>query len=83
MHRYYGLPFLLGDRLVARVDLRSDRRNSALGVAAPTGEPSVSDAEIGEPLAAELDLMTRWLELDRVVTAPGGLGRAHGRTTGA
>ncbi|HEY0401228.1 MAG TPA: crosslink repair DNA glycosylase YcaQ family protein [Blastococcus sp.] len=84
VHGYYVLPFLLGDQLVARVDLKADRQAGVLRVQAAHGEAGIDRPLVAAALADELRLMAGWLELDDVdVLDRGDLARDLQRACGA
>ena len=65
IHGYYVLPFLYGDTLVARVDLKADRSADVLRAQAIHWEPS-APPEARPALERHLASMASWLELGGV-----------------
>jgi uncharacterized protein YcaQ len=71
-HGYYVLPFLQGEAITARVDLKSDRQAGVLRVQAAHGEPWTDPGATAPALAAELRVMAEWLGLGDVAVAGRG-----------
>jgi len=64
---YYVLPFRLGDRIAARVDLKADRPKKRLLIQRAYLEPGAPPAETALSLRAELSALAAWLALEKVV----------------
>ena len=71
VHGYYVLPFLQGEAITARVDLKAERKAGYLAVQSAHAEPWAND-RTADLLAAELHLMARWLGLDGIKVMPKG-----------
>ena len=69
---YYVYPFVLGDDLVARVDLKAERDKSVLRVKGAFAEEGQDYEYVATNLADELRLMADWLGLKRVVAGRKG-----------
>jgi uncharacterized protein len=79
-HGYYVYPFLLGEKIAARVDLKADRKAGVLLVQAAHLEPGADEGEVLGPLAAELKSAAAWQGLAEVrIMKKGGLSAALSR----
>ncbi|MGV9712449.1 winged helix-turn-helix domain-containing protein [Gordonia sp. NPDC003424] len=67
VHGYYVLPYLLGDDIAARVDLKADRPGGVLRVLASHLEPGRDERRVAQRLATDLHTMSAWLGLGEVV----------------
>jgi uncharacterized protein YcaQ len=66
VHGYYVCPFLLGDTLVARCDLKADRQRNVLMVQSAFLEEEQSAKSVAPELIEELREMQAWLKLDSI-----------------
>ena len=72
VYGYYVFPFLLGDTLVARCDLKADRARKTLRVQSAFLEPGHDARSVVPELAEELDSLRTWLQLEAIEIAGRG-----------
>ncbi|HZE62077.1 MAG TPA: crosslink repair DNA glycosylase YcaQ family protein [Burkholderiales bacterium] len=69
---YYVFPFVLGDKIVARCDLKADRERGVLIVRSAHLEPGHDARRAVPAMARELETLRTWLALDRIEVADRG-----------
>ncbi|MFP3913583.1 MAG: winged helix-turn-helix domain-containing protein [Actinomycetota bacterium] len=72
VHGYYVLPYLMDGHLVARVDLKSDRKTGRLLVRGAFAEEGGDRVAVARSLASDLRRAAQWLDLEEVVVEPNG-----------
>jgi uncharacterized protein len=72
IHGYYVYPFLLGERFVARVDLKADRSRGVLRVNSAWLEPGHDPGYVATELNEELRLLAEWQGLSAIEVLPRG-----------
>ena len=63
---------MLGDKLVARVDLKAERKQARLQVLSAIEEPGADFLQVAEALANELYLLAQWLGLEEIAVGNRG-----------
>jgi len=72
VYGYFVLPFLLGDRLQGRVDLKADRKGRCLLVRGSFAETGTDSSQVALALAGELRSLASWLDLDDITVSSRG-----------
>jgi uncharacterized protein YcaQ len=67
VYGYYVLPYLLDGELVARVDLKTDRRSGVLRVPGAYAEDGRDRTRIGRALRRDLEALAGWLGMSAIV----------------
>lgn len=72
VYGYYVLALLMGDAIVARVDVKADRPRKTLVVPGAFLEVGRKAGDVAAALSAQLDELSSWLDLDEVEVGSAG-----------